>query len=138
MSETHSRTSTAPDAPHMSGDIARQAPQDAVIHPHTGEILDGLDQQPPEVLAECLHAVTARQQALKASADLLDAELRRRLQIRGRNVADFGEWTVQLEQGREAVWDGEQAERVLRELIDEGVLRAGELTDVIEHPRRHP
>jgi hypothetical protein len=103
------------------------------VHPHTGEVLDRLDQRSPEVLAEALHAITARQETLKASAAALDAELRRRLQIRGRNVATFGEWEVALEQGREAVWEGEQAEEILRELVDEGVLRAGELTDVISH-----
>jgi hypothetical protein len=111
----------------------RPDPDTVVVHPNTAEVLDHLDQQPPEVLAECLHAVTARQATLKASADALDAELRRRLQIRGRNVATFGDWTVALEQGREAVWEGEQAEEILRELVDEGVLRAGELTDVISH-----
>lgn len=104
-----------------------------VIHPLTGELLEHLDQQPPETLAEALAVIHARQTQYKAAATALDDELQRRLMIRGRREAVFGDWEVALEQGNESVWDGDELEAALRALIDQGVLDARECVGVITH-----
>lgn len=104
-----------------------------VVHPLTGEVLEHLDQQPPEVLAEALAAIHARQSQYKTTAEALSDELTRRLRIRGRNAGTFGPWEVAFEQGNESVWDGDELEAALRNLIDDGVLDARECVGVITH-----
>jgi hypothetical protein len=104
---------------------------DLVVHPGTGEVLERLDDQPAEVLAEALVAVRARQEEAKRWSDALEAELRRRLQLRQTKLAVFGEWEVEAAAGRESVWDAEQLEGAMRELVDEGVVKAGDVADVI-------
>ena len=105
----------------------------AVIHPLTGEVLDHLDQQPPETLAETLAAIRDRQAQYKTAGETLAAELHRRLILRGRNQTIFGGWEVAFEQGNESVWDGDELEAALRNLIDGGVLDARECVGVITH-----
>ena len=96
-----------------------------------GQLLERLDQQPPEVLADALDAIHARQANLKAAAGALEAELRRRLKLRQAKLAVFGEWEVAASSGRSSVWDADELEPTLQRLIDEGTLRAGDVADVI-------
>jgi hypothetical protein len=103
----------------------------AVVNPRTGELLQQLSRQPADTLADTLDAIRERQAELKAMIGALEDELRRRLDMRGRSTAVFGEWEVQRDSTREAVWDVAEAEGVLKQLVDDGVLRAGELTGVI-------
>ena len=104
-----------------------------VVHPLTGEVLEHLDQQPPETLAETLAAIHDRQAQYKTASTLLEEELRRRLLLRGRNQVIFGAWEVAFEQGNESVWDGDELEAALRNLIDAGTLDARECVGVITH-----
>lgn len=104
-----------------------------VVHPLTGEVLEHLDQQPPEILAEALAVIHGRQTQYKTASEALAAELMRRLQIRGRNLCTFGAWEVAFEQGNESMWDGDELEAALRVLIDDGVLDARECVGVITH-----
>ena len=104
-----------------------------VIHPLTGEVLERLDQQPPEILAEALAVIHGRQAQYKTAASALEDELRRRLELRGRHQCVFGRYEVSFEQGNESVWDGDELEAALRNLIDQGVLDARECVGVITH-----
>ena len=104
-----------------------------VVSPLTGEVLDHLDQQPPELLAETLNAIHDHQARYKTAATALEEELRRRLQLRGRNQTIFGAWEVTFEQGNESVWDGDELETALRALVDDGALDARECVGVITH-----
>ena len=103
----------------------------SVVHPLTGEILDNLAQQPPETLAGVLTTVRGEQAALKDFTLQLESELQRRLELRGRKVAVFGKWEVAVEGGRESVWDPDDTEATLRELVDQGAVEARELGGVI-------
>lgn len=105
-----------------------------VFHPATGEVIENLDQVPPERLADAYAAILDRQAQLKAGAAAVDAELRRRLTMRDRTTTTFGEWEVTLEQRRRADWDADQLEQTLQALVDRGTLTAGELTEVITRP----
>lgn len=102
-----------------------------VAHPLTGEVLDDLDQQPPELLAHALAAVRERRDALAAGEKLLAEELRRRLKILDRKLVVFGDWEVESATGNRSEWDGDELEPVLQELVDGGVIKAGEIADVI-------
>jgi hypothetical protein len=107
-----------------------------VVHPGTGELFDSLDTQPPEVLAETLLALQERQAELKLMVSAVEAELRERIDARtgGLNrIAVFGKYEVEDKPVFSRTWDGEELEGVLRDLIDQGVIHAGEVADVICH-----
>lgn len=103
-----------------------------VANPATGEQLDRLDQQPAETLAEALAAIQERQTQLKEWGALIDDELRRRLQAKGRKLDVYGDWEVELETPFEYEWDSQNAKTVLQRFIDDGVLRASECVGVIK------
>jgi hypothetical protein len=111
---------------------SRDAETPAVVaHPLTGEVLVDLDQQPPELLAHALVVVRDRTAALAAGQRALERELRRRLKILDRKTAVFGEWEVEATTTRESEWDVDELERAMAQLIDDGVIRAAEVTDVV-------
>jgi hypothetical protein len=64
-------------------------------------------------------------------ADALTGELRRRLKLRNVTLAVFGGWEVSAARKRESVWDATELEPVLRQLVDDGTVRAGDWADVI-------
>lgn len=97
----------------------------------TGEILEQLDQQPAETLAAALDALRSRQAELKTWQTALEHELRRRLRLRQTKRAVFGDWEVDASVSQSRVWDGAELEGVLQQLVDDGVLRAGDTADVI-------
>lgn len=103
----------------------------AAVNPDTGEVLEHLDQQPPEELAEALDAVARRQAELERWSTALQGELRRRLRVRNRRTDTFGEWEVEATRRRESDWDVGGLEPVLAQLVEEGTVRAGDVADVI-------
>jgi hypothetical protein len=107
-----------------------------VVHPVTGEKLDHLDTRPPETVAEVVDALRKHIAVAKAMLLLAERELRHRVDVKtgGFNrVAIFGEWEVQDHPARRREWDPDDLEAVLRELVDDGVVTAGEVTEVIRH-----
>jgi len=103
----------------------------AAVNPATGEILEHLEQLPPETLCETLAAITAREADLKRWRGPVETELRRRLKIRQTKLAVFGDWEVEATVRRESVWDADQLEAAMRQLVDEGAVTASDLTGVI-------
>ena len=101
-----------------------------VAHPATGEVLD-------------VHGATGDQLAewhqqmrmLKAAADEtlkdIDAELRQRMD--DRTLWAAGAWEVSIESANRSVWDWEELEAVLRDLVEAGAVQAGHVTEVIHH-----
>jgi hypothetical protein len=100
-------------------------------HPDTGEVLDRLDEQPPELLARALDVVLTRKAQVEQWQTALETELRRRLKLRQTKHTVFGDWEVSMEPRRSREWDAADLEGVLSHLFDEGVIRAAEITDVI-------
>jgi hypothetical protein len=106
-------------------------PTDLAVNPQTGEVLEHLGQQPPEALAWALVEIHARQAEMKLWSDALETELRRRLKVRGARVAVFGDWEVEATRTRQSDWDLGGLEPVLEALVEEGVVRAADVTEVI-------
>jgi hypothetical protein len=93
----------------------------------------GLDGVPGEWLADAYVALREQTTRLRRMQAAIDAELRRRLDVRGRSRMLVGEFDVSVEARNESVWDADELERVVRELIDEGVVDAREVTELIKH-----
>jgi hypothetical protein len=104
-----------------------------VVNPATGELLERLDAQPAEALVDALVAIRERRAALREAEDVVEVELRRRMDLRGRKLAVIGPWEVEVASGNVREWDADALEGVLRELIDDGVVHAAEVTEVIRH-----
>jgi hypothetical protein len=109
----------------MTGEVV--AP--TVVHPATGEVLDlvaGADQ-----LAEWHDQLTTIRAAATEALRAVDAELRQRMG--DRQLWPTGEWEIGLTGVNESEWDGDALEAVLRELVEEGIVQAGSVTEVIRH-----
>ena len=114
----------------------------AVVHPQTGEVLD-LEHDGLERLGDVHILLKAAEQALRDMRTTLEGELRHRFAVvmdeRGvvnpssRHFVAVGNLELRIAGGNESEWDADELERVLRELIDEGALTAGDVTDVIRH-----
>jgi hypothetical protein len=94
---------------------------------------DELEQLPAERLAEVMLELDEASKRMRATRKLLDAELARRLDVRGRDKLHIGEYELHRKSRNESVWDGDELESVLRRLVDEGVVDARELVGVIAH-----
>jgi hypothetical protein len=105
---------------------------DLAVNPATGEVLEHLEQQPPATLAEALAAVRDQQAQLTEWSRALEGELRRRLKVQERTVAQFGGYQVTSKPTNRSVWDVELFEAELTRLVESGVLRAAEVTEVIK------
>ena len=110
----------------MSGQLA-------VVHPVTGELLTSLDQLSGTAVAELRVAIDERQRNLKAMLATVDEDIRRRLKLLDRKRAIFGEFEIEIKSERRSVWDAPEAETVLEQLVKDGTLRAGEVTEAVTH-----
>lgn len=98
--------------------------------PVTGEVLE-LDAT-SDVLATCVDEFKRREAQYKAWRRLAEDELAARLAAHNRRRVTVGEWEIELESlGRARVWDTVELEQTLGELVDAGVLHAGELTGLL-------
>jgi len=104
-----------------------------VVHPATGEVVGALSSAPPETLADVWLALKERERELKDMRELVTRELAARLHTRGRAVWTVGEYEIRNVAGKRSAWDGDELERVLRQLIDEGVVTASEVGGLVEH-----
>jgi hypothetical protein len=107
--------------------------QPAVIHPETGELLENLRELPSETLAETLDAIHRRQRTEKEMCGALEGELRQRLALKKRKLMPAGDWEVAVESSNEAVWDVDDLEEVLEDLVEDGTLQPRELAGVVTH-----
>lgn len=104
-----------------------------VVDPRDGTILENLDDAPPGLLTEVAVELKRREQHFRAMRALVETELVDRVQAHSRNTVHIAGYELRVEGGRQRVWDPEDLEECLRELVDDGVLHAGELTGLITH-----
>lgn len=117
-----------------------------VVHPDTGEVMPELDTLTVEVLAEAELALKQRESVLRAMRREIDDELRRRFDVelaeRKLDVTDpkalshalvVDGFEVRISGGRERVWDADELEATLRELVDGGAVDVRDCVGVIEH-----
>ena len=105
----------------------------AVVDPRDGTVLDDLQDQSTGLLAHVALELKRREQHLHAMRVLVEAELTTRVHDAGRKVVLVDDLELKIEGGRGRVWDGDELELALRDLVDRGTLRAGELTGLITH-----
>lgn len=105
---------------------------DLVVNLATGEVLEHLDRVPPETLAEAVEALRERQTQFKQWQSDLEGELRRRLRALDRKLAVFGDYEVQMTTPKKSEWDLELLEAGINSLVQQGVLKNGEVTEVID------
>jgi len=103
----------------------------SVVDLSTGEVLERLDEQPPETLAQALDVVRAQIAERREWETALAGELRNRLKMRGSKLVVFGDWEVEATVKRESDWDVDGLEAAMRDLVDEGIVRAGDVAEVI-------
>lgn len=104
------------------------------VHPATGEILEHLDQQPAEKLADTLDEIYRQQGELARWESAIAAELRQRLKVRQTKRATFGDWEIEATTSRSAEWDAAELEAELAGLIDQGIVRAGDVAEIVTRP----
>lgn len=98
----------------------------------TGELLEHLEEQPPEVLAESYAYGLELQATLKRSMAALEGELRQRMKTLDRELVVFGDFEVEAKSDNRREWDPDELESVLEDLRDRGVIRAAEGAGIIE------
>jgi hypothetical protein len=103
----------------------------AVAHPFTGELFGALDSEPPASLADVLLALRERKSQLGKMQTAVETEIRRRLAMRERTVAVWGDFEVEAKPAMERVWDADELEATLRDLYDRGAIDARDTTEVI-------
>jgi hypothetical protein len=105
----------------------------AIVRPDTGELLDELAAAPPEVLAEFYSAIRDEEARLKAMRESLRSELQARLAVRGVAVMTAGDYEIGVKHGRRSRWDGQELERVVRDLLDAGAVTARDVEGLLSH-----
>jgi hypothetical protein len=132
---------STPDSAPPAGDRALSAGEESVyierplpvVHPGTGELFEDLESTGPERLADLLLAIRDKQAALKEADHVVSDEIRQRMELRGRRAWVVGDYGLELDAGQTSVWDADELEVALRQLVDDGVLSARECTGLLTH-----
>jgi hypothetical protein len=104
-----------------------------IVDPRDGTLLEDLTDEPTDQLAIVAVELKAREQHLQAMRAAVEGELTNRVQAAGRRSVHTTGHELKVEQSEGRVWDPEDLEDCLRELVDAGTLTAGELTGLITH-----
>jgi hypothetical protein len=102
-----------------------------VVDPRTGEVLDDLPDVPTDQMAATALELADRAQQLGQMRDVVEGELRARLEAQGRRLAVVGDYELAVRAGRSRVWDPDDLEATLGDLVDQGVLQAGEIAGLV-------
>lgn len=103
-----------------------------IVHPGTGEVVD-VTTLPDEELAEVWVEMEDRERRSKAWREHVTNELRDRLTAKNRKVWPVGAYEVSREDRNESVWEPRELDAVIRELVQNGVVTAVEVADVVSH-----
>jgi len=109
----------------------RAAALPVVVDPMTGEVYDSPTELPSDRLAELAFRLRQAEAERKLWRSAVEDELRRRLEHDGRREAVVGDYQLEVRAGRSRRWDGEELESAVRDLVDAGVVQAGEVTELI-------
>jgi hypothetical protein len=104
-----------------------------VVHPASGEVLENLDTLPAEVLADAYTAIRQEQQRLEDMRRAVKAELQTRLATRGVARMVAGDYEIGETTGWRSVWDGEELERVVGDLLEAGAITLRDVGGLIRH-----
>lgn len=130
---------TATDGASVPGTTLERADQRSaaraasVVHPGTGELLPPLESCADDTLADALYALQDYEARAREWRKRIEAELRDRLLREQRAIMVAGGYEVRLKTRNESVWDADELETVVRDLIDRRIVDAAEVTDLIKH-----
>lgn len=96
------------------------------------QIVRDIDLKPDELLANAVDLIRQSVAEEKKILELVEDEIRRRMELKDRKLAVWGDYEIALESSNESVWNAEELETTLQDLVDDGILRAGELTEIID------
>lgn len=109
----------------------------AVVHPVTGEVLVAADIEletlSPDTLAEALLVAREHESQVRNVRVAIERELKARALRRESKRWLLERFEIAVKPVRESVWDPDELEATVRELVDRGVVDAGEWTDLIRH-----
>jgi hypothetical protein len=129
--EASAPTSTPEAAPPAGTATAEGAEiSDEVVDPSTGELIL-LSTRSTDLLVDLILELRARVQSYTAWRKAAEAEIRKRLEAEGRRIAVVGDHELSVEASRGRAWDPDDLGLVVRELLDEGHLVAGEVTGLL-------
>lgn len=112
------------------------APIGTFVDLRSGQVWPDITEVPTAALAGAVTEIQARTRRYAEWRKAAEAELLRRLSESRRRSAVVDGWDIQhVSTGRARVWDADDLELTLRELVDENVLRAGEITGLIRTTR---
>lgn len=101
-----------------------------VVHPSTGEVVSLADAATTDV-ADLLFTLRTHKKELGEWEKAAKLELAARLEAEGRRSAQVGSWLVESKAGRSRVWDADDTEAVLNDLVTDGVVSAQECTGIV-------
>lgn len=105
---------------------------DLIFDPRTGEVIDNWTTEPSDRLAALVLEHARCEKRLADMRKRIEAELDGRLEALGRKRAVVGDYEIAKQDGsRSRAWDGDELENVLTELVNTGVVTAGEVADIV-------
>jgi hypothetical protein len=120
--------SEGPDGPAAALDASN------LIVPGTGEVVSL--NAPTDMLADTVLKARGAERELRELRRQIEAELQGRMHAAERSVLYGDEYEVRIPERNDAVWDEDDLEDVLRDLIEQGTLLPAEVVGVITHETR--
>jgi hypothetical protein len=104
-----------------------------VLIPDTGELIDP-HTAPVDQLAPLVLGLRDRERQLADTRKHIEHALLGRMEANGQRVLHTASGhTLELHSGRSRVWDPDDLEAAVRELVDHGVINPGQYTGLIRH-----
>ena len=104
----------------------------AVVHPMSGEVLDL--ESTTDTLAQWLLDLRELRQMLSGTIDTISEELSERLDQENTRTGRVGEWEIKGVAPSTTVYDPEQLQKALDELVLDGVLAAAVVERTVKPP----
>jgi len=102
-----------------------------IVHPDTGEVVEALESAATDRLCDLKLALEDREREMRQMRSAIEFELRSRLEREGRRLAVVGDYEISVDSARTRVWDADDLEVVLRDLVGRGMLQASEVSGLI-------
>lgn len=102
-----------------------------VVDPISGEVHADARDLPSDRLAQLAYRLRQAESERRLWRSAIEDELRTRLERDGRSEAIVGDYALAITSGKRREWDADELEGVVSDLVDSGVLQAGEIAELI-------
>jgi hypothetical protein len=126
----------AENAAQPEGSLEVRHPRDAtqmpvVVDPISGEVHADARDLESDRLAQLAYRLRQAEAERRLWRSAIEDELRSRLEREGRKEAIVGDYALAITSGKRREWDADELEGVVSDLVDSGVLAAGEIAELI-------